>query len=171
VLFEYSYLNSPSTTADQLIDTICFNTLSRGQLQAKRVVSDGTVKIELNFPSQPPSPFSFSEKELSFICRGLGIEANEILFSERALDVFLIEISPETFIKIPSLASGGLDFTALSCVEARGVIVTCIGPNSSSSTQSPLASAFPNADFLSRFFAPRSGSGYPLLCITLTCLC
>jgi predicted PhzF superfamily epimerase YddE/YHI9 len=152
VLFEHSYLNL-SSPSGQMIDTICFNTLHRGQLRAKRVIQNGSIFIELNFPSQPPLPHQFSDLEMSSLCRGLGIDSNDILFSGKSIDDALLVVSPETFTKIPSLASGLLDINAIASIESRGVIVTCVGPTSSHT--SPFAETFPEADFLSRFFGPK----------------
>lgn len=151
VLFEYHYLNNPSTPAGQTVDTICFNTLYRGQLRAKQIIKDEGKFIELDFPSQPPSP---SEMELASLCSGLCLDSSELLYSGRSVDDVFLVVSPEVFARIPSLASGSLNITALGTVDARGIIVTCVGPNSSS--DSPFTDRFPKADFLSRFFAPRS---------------
>lgn len=161
VLFEYNYLNSPSTPPDERIDTICFNTLYRGQLRAQQVINESGKFIELDFPSQPPSEHNFTEKETASLCRGLSITPSELLFSGRSIDDVFLVVPPEVFARIPTLASGGLNISDIGSVDARGVIVTCVGPNSSSN--SPFANQFSKADFLSRFFAPQYDFLYIIL--------
>jgi hypothetical protein len=90
---------------------------------------------------------------MSALCQGFRISSNDILYAGKSIDDALLVVSPETFAQIPSLASGLLNINAIGSIDSRGVIVTCVGP--SSSLPSPFAETFPEANFLSRFFAPQ----------------
>lgn len=88
--------------------------------------------ITLDFPSTPPAPCDAP----TGLLEALGLERAEILRSK--FDYFVVVDEPG---KLKTLAP---DLRALRSIETRGVIVTA-------------QSDQPNADFLSRFFAPRVG--------------
>lgn len=168
-LFNYGYLNpiikSPLIT--EYIDTIYFNTLFRGTLIAKLSQSTtGQTQIELDFPSQPAQSIDVSSNQhlLTSLFNGLKINSKDLLFLGNSVDDLLVVVTPEGFAQIPSLASGQLNFAEISLIEARGVIVTCVGPKSESTmplvspiSLSPFRENFSQANFLSRFFAPKVG--------------
>jgi len=85
--------------------------------------------IELDFPSRPPSPCSAPED----LVRGLGRTPRETLKSRDYFAVF------DSQAEVAALAP---DMAALSRLDCLGVIATARGSD---------------ADFVSRFFAPRAG--------------
>ncbi|HKW41830.1 MAG TPA: PhzF family phenazine biosynthesis protein [Gemmatimonadales bacterium] len=90
--------------------------------------------IELDFPATPPTAAPAPEG----LTAALGEGAAPRWVGRSRFD-YLVELESEAAVR-------GLtpDLTALQCVEARGVIVTS-------------RATTPGYDFVSRFFAPRSG--------------
>jgi PhzF family phenazine biosynthesis protein len=87
--------------------------------------------LAMDFPSQPPKPSDAPENLLN----GLGKKPLEVHCSE---DYFLVFSSEKEILDMEP------DMTKLKKVDKRGVIVTAKGDN---------------ADFVSRFFAPKYGIG------------
>ncbi len=85
--------------------------------------------IELNFPSRPPGPCDVPD----VLERALGKKPQEVFKSR---DYFVV------FASESEVASLQPDFGLLGQLECLGIIVTAPGEN---------------ADFVSRFFAPRAG--------------
>ena len=109
-------------------ETIRFETLS-GTLEASRAEPG----IWLDFPAIAFKPCSAPHG----LAEGLGVAAKAC---GQAGGDFLLEVDCEAFVRRLSP-----DFTALSAVETRGVIVTAKADGGS------------DCDFVSRFFAPRFG--------------
>jgi len=92
--------------------------------------------IELDFPAQDVEDCAMPTS----LSAALRLSSDPVLFCGRASDDWLLRVEPKT------LANLRPDFGKLAKVEGRGVIVTAL-------------SETPNdeADFTSRFFAPRVG--------------
>ncbi len=107
--------------------SLVFHTQS-GALTAQR---RGT-KIELDFPALAPS----SCQEPEGLAAALGVKPVSV---HRSRFDYLVELADESAVRaaVP-------DFEGLGRVEARGVMITAL-------------SASTDADFVSRFFAPRAG--------------
>jgi predicted PhzF superfamily epimerase YddE/YHI9 len=86
-------------------------------------------KVELDFPSRPAVTWAAPDA----LARGLGCRPREVLRSGDCLAVF------ETETEVAALAP---DVPLLASLDCRGVIATAPGRN---------------ADFVSRFFAPKAG--------------
>ncbi|CAM9089707.1 unnamed protein product [Chrysoparadoxa australica] len=94
--------------------------------------------ILLDFPEEAPAE---CPEVPAGMLEGLGIGAGDCLFCGRTQADYLVEITSEAFEQ--RLRP---DFTALSGVDTRGIIVTCDAVTSDGAY-----------DFRSRFFAPRAG--------------
>jgi len=118
--------------AGEAADLLEFDTLS-GRLTARRL-ADG--RIELDFPSQNASPAEPAPGLLD----ALGVDARDVRFTGRnGTDLLVVLVSEELVRALkPNLG-------ALAEVDVRGVIVTARADNGT------------DADFVSRFFAPRVG--------------
>ena len=92
-------------------------------------------RIELDFPSQPVFPSRFIPPRLG---AALGVPADAAFYSGATGDDVLVQVKPGILEQLAP------DFQRLSRFNARGVIVTQLG-------------ATEDADFASRFFAPRVG--------------
>ncbi len=114
----FNELNYPSNSID-------FQSKS-GLLQ----VSQEQQQIILDFPSDPPEPCTPPTGLLD----ALGVDAVEVL---KGMTDYLVILPEETDIR-----TAAPNFTRLSLVEARGIIISAPGDRS---------------DFVSRFFAPASG--------------
>lgn len=108
---------------------ITFHTLS-GPLIARQA---GTW-IELDFPVQPITPTACPE----LLMDGLGITAADLNFSGKTPVDYFIEVDSDTLRALQP------NFSVLAQVPGRGVIVTA-------------KADVPEADFISRFFAPAAG--------------
>ncbi|MDY7093928.1 MAG: PhzF family phenazine biosynthesis protein [Acidobacteriota bacterium] len=117
-------------------DVVRFATRQSGELRVRRMES----LLEMDFPARPPTV----QSPPSGLVEALGAPVQTVLGS--AEDLLVVLESPE------AVAAMQPDLAALAKVECRGVIVTARGGGS------PLAaSADGDADFVSRFFAPRAG--------------
>lgn len=117
-------------------DVIRFVTRRSGELSVRKA---GDV-LEMNFPARAPSPLS----PPAGLLEALGGTPEAVLGS--AEDLLVAMDSPE------AVAAARPDFAKLGRVDCRGVIVTAQGGGSALAT-----SPDGNADFVSRFFAPRAG--------------
>ncbi len=95
----------------------------------KLIVGRSGALLVMDFPSRPPSP----RKPPTGLLEGLGRSSGEVLAS----DDYLVVYENEAAIRALSP-----DHAKLSTLDLRGVIVTAPGSD---------------ADFVSRFFAPRMG--------------
>lgn len=90
--------------------------------------------IELDFPKQPVTPTECPE----LVLQGLGMTTTDIKFMGKTPEDYFLELEP---VRLRDLQP---NFSRLAQVPGRGVIITA---------QSDL----PEADFISRFFAPAAG--------------
>ena len=126
-------------------ERLFFDTLS-GRLCATRLRDT----IELNFPSRPPEPCPAPEK----LVQGLGLKPLEVLKSRDYVAVF------NSADEVQALAP---DFAKLAELDCLGIIVTAPGAGAPASQLGPptrrrdAGAPDANADFVSRFFAPRAG--------------
>jgi hypothetical protein len=134
--------------ANGAVETINFQTKCRGTLTAKILRnSDASIMYELNFPSSEPVETVLGTKDRAHLCAGLHISnEDDILFAGKSIDDLFIELTPQSFGRVPTLASGLLDFSHLISISTpRGIIITCGGMGLPSQ----------KSDFVSRFFCPK----------------
>jgi PhzF family phenazine biosynthesis protein len=111
---------------------IAFQTRS-GELAAERGAEGW---IDLDFPATPPAPAPPPEGLLA----ALGLSPGQVRTTARSRFDWLVELDGEERVR-----RAQPDLAALTSVDARGVMLTALGEK---------GGAF---DFVSRFFAPRSG--------------
>ena len=100
---------------------------------------------------------------MELLMKGLGIKSFDIIYSDKTIYDIFIEITAISFLNINII-----DYTALSSLGGRGVIITTLGGKHNQlnineylneiETQKQGKSIFDNRfDFVSRFFAPLCG--------------
>lgn len=118
-------------------EPICFETLS-GTLEARQEAG----RIEMDFPAEPAAVVG-DEHVAAVVARALRISEAPVAVGRNRMDL-LVELVDEAAVR-----ALGPDFSALSELDARGVIVTS---RAGAATAEALG-----VDFVSRFFGPAVG--------------
>lgn len=143
ILFETNIVHGSSS--------IQFKTLHSGELTARRDEESGD--IVLDFPLVAVEPLELSVSQLEQLTTGLSINAEDIVYSGKSIYDIVVELTPRAFYNMITI-----NFSSLSMLEVRGIIVTCIGPKHDGTTTLAIEK-YPHCsletDILSRCFFPR----------------
>lgn len=130
-----------------LVDTckpIVFESRVSGELIAT-VLESG--RIQLSFPSTPPSAKQYSAPELDALKTAFGLTDADILFVGGSIYDAFFEVTPEAFAKIEAI----VDYTSIAKIDCpRGVLITAAGGKRQSTDE-----RFKDYDVTSRCFFPR----------------
>jgi PhzF family phenazine biosynthesis protein len=148
-LFEVNQVGRDSSQSG-IVSTINFHTKNSGVLTVIKDDDKGT--LWMNFPSDPTTSILESKEQeatLNMVIDGLGLKSkDDVLALHKGKFDILVEVSQETFLNIhPKM-------DVLINVQARGVVVTCVGGGGSSKSGD---SNDGNVHFRSRWFGPQSG--------------
>lgn len=118
-------------TAHVLFDILGYagQTITFETRSGELIVERKGERLEMDFPACPPTPCAPSE----ILSKGLGQQPLEVLVADDYLAVFDSEAAVRAITP---------DFALLAQLDLRGVVITAPGTD---------------ADFVSRFFAPRYG--------------
>ena len=161
-----------STHRVSRLAAVHFHTLHSGVLVARQL-EDGY--ILLDFPATPVSPYSSDTEsycdKAALIKLSFAVLLDEdLLFIGASLYDVLVEVTREAFLRLLQVPNDSYNYSAITALGGRGLIVTCAGPTDDEPP--PIAAAAPGSvnsdllgssnklcdksfDFFSRFFAPR----------------
>jgi regulatory protein YycH of two-component signal transduction system YycFG len=114
-------------------ETILFHVKNNVILKAMK---NSNGNIDLDFPTDVPTPVSFSKSEISIILQGFNFLFKDLIYTGKTTYDFILEITSDSFEKLIVT-----DFQALARLGGRGIIVTRRGNTL-------------GYDFTSRWFGP-----------------